>query len=80
MYGTAFTYCGNRDAAGNPEELFLLHPRDVEVKLVTEPGPEYGDIEYYNYTYGGYTFKSHLRILKFSVMTLILGNSTVTVS
>lgn len=57
VYGTAFTYCGNRDADGNPEELFLLHPRDVEVKLVTEPGPEYGDIEYYNYTYGGYTFK-----------------------
>lgn len=57
LYGTALTYCGNRDENGNPEELFLLHPRDVEIQLVTEPGPRYGDIDYYTYTYGGYVFK-----------------------
>lgn len=57
LYGTAITYLGNRDEDGLPEELIILHPKDVEPIFEYEVGPNYGDIIHWNYNYGGVNFK-----------------------
>lgn len=65
LYGTAPTYTGNRDADGLYEELFILHPKDLTPQFILEPGAQYGDLEYWNYNYGGVNFRippDHIKI------------------
>ena len=65
LYGTAPTYTGNRDEDDMYEEVFVLHPRDLDPKFILEPGAKYGDIEYWNYNYGGVNFRippEHIKI------------------
>ena len=53
LYGTSIAYDGNRDkTTGLPEEIIVLHPQDVRPKLYSY-GPNYGDIEYWEYVYNG---------------------------
>lgn len=65
LYGTAPTYTGNRDQDDMYEEVFVLHPRDLTPKFILEPGAQYGEIEYWNYNYGGVNFEippDHIKI------------------
>lgn len=65
LYGTAPTYTGNRDEEDMYEEVFILHPRDLDPKFILEPGARYGDLEYWNYNYGGVNFRippEHIKI------------------
>ena len=56
LYGTALPYSGNfnRD---NTEEIFLLHPNDVDPEFYEYNSPKYGEIKYWNYSYGGKRFE-----------------------
>lgn len=81
LYGTAILYDGNRNKETNfPEEIIILHPRDVEVEMY-EPGPHYGEIKYWLYNYGGKTFKinpEHIKVFANDPnIGSIFGNSIV---
>lgn len=65
LYGTAPTYTGNRDEDDMYEEVFILHPKDLTPQFILEPGADYGELEYWNYNYGGVNFKippNHIKI------------------
>ena len=51
LHGTALDYCGNVDENGEIEEIFLLHPADVQPKFYDPGTPNYGEIEYWIYHY-----------------------------
>lgn len=51
LHGTALDYCGNVDEEGNIKEIFLLHPADVQPKFYDPGTPNYGEIEYWIYSY-----------------------------
>lgn len=57
VYGTALTYCGNVDEDENIEEIFLLHPMDVEVQFWEVTSPHYGEIKFWRYQYGDRIFE-----------------------
>lgn len=80
LYGTAILYDGNRNEDDLPEEIIILHPRDIDVEMY-EPGPHYGEIKYWLYHYGGKTFKIDPEYIKiFSNdpnIGSIFGNSIV---
>lgn len=80
LYGTAILYDGNRDENDIPEEIFVIHPRDIDVKMYEE-GPKYGEIEYWSYNYGGKEFKippEHIKVFANDPdIGSIFGNSIV---
>ena len=51
LHGTALDYCGNVNDDGEIEEIFLLHPGDVTPKYYDPGTPNYGEIEYWIYSY-----------------------------
>lgn len=51
LHGTALDYCGNVDENGDIKEVFLLHPSDVQPKFYDPGTPNYGEIEYWIYSY-----------------------------
>lgn len=51
LHGTALDYCGNVDKNGDIQEIFLLHPNDVQPKFYDYGTPNYGQIEYWIYAY-----------------------------
>ena len=52
LYGTAIIYDGNRNEDDMPEEIIVIHPRDISIEM--EPvGPKFGEIKRWLYTYGG---------------------------
>lgn len=57
LYGTAILYDGNRDKDGIPEEIIILHPRDVGVEMYPPESKRYGEIKFWTYTYGGYRYE-----------------------
>lgn len=57
LYGTAPTYTGNRTSDNMYEEVFVLHPKDLTPKWCLEPGPKYGNLEYWDYNYGGVNYR-----------------------
>lgn len=80
LYGTAILYDGNRDENDMPEEIFVIHPRDIDVKMYEE-GSKYGEIEYWSYNYGGKEFKippEHIKVFANDPdIGSIFGNSIV---
>lgn len=80
LYGTAILYDGNRNENDIPEEIFVIHPRDIDVEIY-EPGPHYGEIKYWSYNYGGKTFKIPPEYIKVFAndpdIGSIFGNSIV---
>lgn len=80
LYGTAILYDGNRDDNDIPKEIFVIHPRDIEVEMY-EPGPNYGKIKYWLYNYGGKDFKippEHIKVFANDPnIGSIFGNSIV---
>lgn len=52
VYGTGLTYTGNRNAQDDPEEIFLLHPKDVEPEFYDIHEKQYGEIKCWKYSYG----------------------------
>ena len=57
LYGTAILYDGNRNKDGIPEEIIILHPRDVSVELYPPDSNKYGEIKFWKYDYGGYQYE-----------------------
>lgn len=57
LYGTAILYDGNRNKDGIPEEIIILHPRDVSVELYPPDSSKYGEIKFWKYDYGGYQYE-----------------------
>ena len=56
LYGTALPYSGN--FARDPrEEIFLLHPADVDPEFYDYSDPNYGEIKCWSYLYGGKRFE-----------------------
>ena len=53
LHGTALTYKGNVDNNNHIEELFLLHPSEVDPYYYEFSNKRYGEIKYWRYTYGG---------------------------
>lgn len=80
LYGTAILYDGNRDEKDFPKEIFVIHPRDIDVEMY-EPGPHYGEIKYWSYNYGGKEFKippEHIKVFANDPnIGSIFGNSIV---
>lgn len=80
LYGTAILYDGNRDDNDIPNEVFVIHPRDIEVEMY-EPGPNYGKIKHWLYNYGGKDFKippEHIKVFANDPnIGSIFGNSIV---
>ena len=80
LYGTAILYDGNRDDNDIPKEIFVIHPRDIEVEMY-EPGPNYGKIKHWLYNYGGKDFKippEHIKVFANDPnIGSIFGNSIV---
>lgn len=80
LYGTAIIYDGNRDENDMPEEIIVIHPRDISVEM--EPvGPKYGEIKHWLYSYGGEIFKippDHIKVFANDRdIGAIFGNSIV---
>ena len=57
LYGTGLTYTGNVDNDDNIQELFLLHPAEAIPEFWEPNTPKYGEIKYWNYTYGDKVLK-----------------------
>lgn len=80
LYGTAILYDGNRDEDNLPKEIFVIHPRDIDVEMY-EPGPKYGQIKHWLYNYGGKVFKippEHIKVFANDPnIGSIFGNSIV---
>ena len=65
LYGTAILYDGNRNEDGMPEEIIILHPRDVDVEMWEPESKNFGEIKNWLYTYGGYQYKikpDHIKV------------------
>ena len=81
LYGTAILYDGNRDKDGIPEEIIILHPRDVSVELYSPDSSKYGEIKYWLYNYGGYQYEIKPEFIKVFAndpdIGEIFGNSIV---
>lgn len=80
LYGTAILYDGNRNENDLPEEIFVIHPRDINVEMY-EQGPHYGEIKHWLYNYGGKEFKippEHIKVFANDPnIGSIFGNSIV---
>ena len=80
LYGTAILYDGNRNEDNLPKEIFVIHPRDIDVEMY-EPGPKYGQIKHWIYNYGGKMFKippEHIKVFANDPnIGSIFGNSIV---
>lgn len=80
LYGTAIIYDGNRDENDMPEEIIVLHPRDLSVEL-EEQGPKFGEIKCWRYGYGGEIFEippDHIKVFSNDPdIGSIFGNSIV---
>lgn len=57
LYGTAVLYDGNRNKDDIPEEIIILHPRDVDVEMYPPNSSKFGEIKWWLYDYGGYQYK-----------------------
>lgn len=80
LYGTAILFDGNRNENDIPEEIIVIHPRDISVEMY-EPGPHFGEIKYWLYNYGGNSFQippDHIKVFANDPdIGSIFGNSIV---
>ena len=81
LYGTALTYAGNVDKDDKIEEIFLLHPADVEPQFWEFTSPNYGEIKFWRYAYGNKIFEIPPNDIKIyandPMIGAIFGNSIV---